>query len=261
LIEPAVKGTVGILKSAAKVPSVKRVVITSSEVAIIPWKDFVEVESETVFTGSSPFHRFTPSEALTESTDKMSIPSPQPPYANPFEAYAASKVLALHASEEFVADSKPHFDIINIMPSIVIGANELTTSVTEMRTRGTNRYALTAMEGVKNPKPKPSTTVFVDDVAKIEVLALDPRIPGGQNFLVSSGGVEGTTWNDLIDIVRRNFPEEVARGVWPLDGDQPTKRTKVDSSRTEEVFGFKLAGYETQIKSVVKHYLELLEKA
>jgi nucleoside-diphosphate-sugar epimerase len=191
----------------------------------------------------------------------MSIPAPQPPYANPFEAYAASKVLALHASYEFVADSKPHFDIINIMPSWVIGANELTTSVTEMRTRGTNRYALTAIEGVKNPIPNPSTTVFVDDVAKIQVLALDPKIPGGQNFLVSSGGVEGTTWNDSIDIVRRNFPEEVARGVWPLDGDQPTKSTKVDSSRTEEVFGFKLAGYETQIKSVVKHYLELLGKA
>jgi hypothetical protein len=42
---------VGILKSAAAVPSIKRVVITSSEVAIIPWKDFVKVESETVFTG------------------------------------------------------------------------------------------------------------------------------------------------------------------------------------------------------------------
>jgi nucleoside-diphosphate-sugar epimerase len=191
----------------------------------------------------------------------MSIPSPQPPYANPFEGYAASKVHALHASEKFVADNKPHFDIINIMPSFIIGANELTASITEMRTNGTNRHALTPILGVKNPNANPSTTVFVDDVAKIEVLALDPKIPGGQNFLVSSGGVYGTTWNDSVDIVKRNFPDEVAKGVWPLDGDQPTKRTKVDSSRTEEVFGFKLASYETQVKSVVEHYLELLERA
>jgi len=43
---------VGILKSAAAVESIKRVVITSSEVAIIPWSDLVKVESETVFTGA-----------------------------------------------------------------------------------------------------------------------------------------------------------------------------------------------------------------
>jgi nucleoside-diphosphate-sugar epimerase len=109
----------------------------------------------------------------------------------------------------------------------------------------------------KTPNPNPSTTVSVDDVAKIEVLALDPKIPGGQNFLVSSGGTYSTTWNDSIDIVKRHFLEAVARGVWPLDGDQPTKRTKVDSSRAEEVFGFKLTDYETQVKSVVVHYLEL----
>jgi nucleoside-diphosphate-sugar epimerase len=257
---------VGILKSAVAVESIKRVVITSSEVAIIPWSDIVKVESETVFTGAFsllpiPFHLPAYSTVPDISTDKMSIPSPQPPYGSPFEAYASSKIHALHASEEFVTDNKPHFDIINIMPSFIIGANELTTSITEMRTKGTNRHALTAIMGVKNPNANASTTVFVDDVAKIEVLALDPKIPGGQNFLISSGGLRGTTWNDSIDIVKRNFPEEVAKGVWPLDGDQPTKRTKVDSSRTEEVFGFKLADYETQVKSVVAHYLELLNKA
>lgn len=147
------------------------------------------------------------------------------------------------------------------MPSFIIGKNELTTSIEEMRTKGTNRHVLTAILGVKNPKPNPGTTVFLDDVAKIEVMSLDPKIPGGQNFLVSSGGVKGTTWNDAIDIVRKNFPEEVKRGVWPLDGSQPTKLTKVDSSRTEETFGFRLADYETQVKSVVGHYLELMQKA
>lgn len=37
-----------------------------------------------------------------------------------------------------------------------------------------------------------------------------------------------------------------------------TKRTKVDSSRTEKVFGFKFASYEEQVKSVTQQYLELL---
>jgi nucleoside-diphosphate-sugar epimerase len=190
----------------------------------------------------------------------MSIPPPQPPYANPVEAYAASKVHALHASEKFVADNHPNFDIINLMPSFIIGANELTTSTTEMRTKGTNRHALTPLLGIKNPNPNPSTTVFLDDVARIEVLALDPSIPGNQNFLLSSGGTYGTTWNDSKEIVKRFIPDQVQRGVWSLDGDQPTKRTKVDSARTEEVFGFKLQGYETQVRSVAAHYLELWER-
>ena len=44
LIEPAIKGTIGSTKSAAKAPSMKQVVITSSELAVIPWEDFIKNE-------------------------------------------------------------------------------------------------------------------------------------------------------------------------------------------------------------------------
>jgi len=54
-IQPAVKGTTGILKSALKIPSIKRIVITSSGVAIIPWKDFFVHGSPHIFTGTSTF--------------------------------------------------------------------------------------------------------------------------------------------------------------------------------------------------------------
>jgi nucleoside-diphosphate-sugar epimerase len=49
IIVPSVKGTVGILASAAKEPTVKRIVMTSSEVAIIPLLDLVARVSDTVF--------------------------------------------------------------------------------------------------------------------------------------------------------------------------------------------------------------------
>jgi nucleoside-diphosphate-sugar epimerase len=241
LIEPAVKGTTGILKSAAKVSTVKRIVITSSEVAIIPWADFIMHESDTVWR------------------DTNKIPEPHGPYANHFEAYAASKVKALHASEAFVAAARPSYDIINIMPSYLIGKNELVTDLKDI-TKGTNGPALRVLLGNKAPNANPSTTVYVNDVAEIQVRALSPKIAGNQNFLASSGGIKGTTWNDVIDITKKNFPEAVKKNIFPLDGSQPTKSTKVDSSRTEKVFGIKLASYETQVKSVVEHYLELFEK-
>ena len=50
-IQPALKGTLGILESAAKTTSVERVIITSSEVGIIPWEEFSQKEVDTVFDG------------------------------------------------------------------------------------------------------------------------------------------------------------------------------------------------------------------
>ena len=241
LIEPAVKGTTGILKSAATSATVKRIVITSSEVAIIPWADFIMTELDTIWK------------------DTNQIPEPHGPYSNHFEAYAASKVKALHASEAFIDSVKPSFDVINFMPSFIIGKNELVTDLKYI-TKGTNGPALRVLLGEKASFANPSTTVYVNDVAEIEVRALDPKIAGNQKFLVSSGGIKGTTWDDVVEITKRNFPDAVKKNIFPLDGSQPTKSTKVDSSRTEEVFGIKLADYETQIKSIVGHYLELNEK-
>ena len=88
--------------------------------------------------------------------------------------------------------------------------------------------------------------------------ALDPKIEGGQSFLAVSEGTKGTVWSDAIDIVNRNFPEAVKKGILPNNGSTPTRRTKIDSSRTEKVFGIKLLSYEEQVKSVVKQYLTLL---
>jgi nucleoside-diphosphate-sugar epimerase len=50
IIEPAVKGTTGILFSATKEPKVKRVVITSSIVGSIPFRNIVGVQDD-VFNG------------------------------------------------------------------------------------------------------------------------------------------------------------------------------------------------------------------
>jgi nucleoside-diphosphate-sugar epimerase len=107
LIQPAIKGTVSILTAAQKTEGIERVVITSSEVAIIPWEEFIAKEVDTVFD------------------DKYEIPFPAGPYNNVFEAYSASKVRALVATKEFVKNNKLGWDVINIMPSFVLGDNEM----------------------------------------------------------------------------------------------------------------------------------------
>jgi nucleoside-diphosphate-sugar epimerase len=90
------------------------------------------------------------------------------------------------------------------------------------------------------------------------VEALNPKVEGNQSFLAVSEGERGTVWEDAIDIVNRNFPKAVAKGVLPNNLPASTKRTKVDSSRTEKVFGFKFQSYEEQVKSIIMQYLTLL---
>lgn len=149
------------------------------------------------------------------------------------------------------------FDVVNVMPSFLIGKHELITDPKDI-TNGTNGAAMRSIFGNKNPYPNPSTTVHINDVAKIEVMALDPKISRNQNFQVSSGGIQRTNWQDCIEIVKKHFPEAVAKGIFPLSGEQPTRSTKVVSSITEQVFVSELQSYEDQVVSVAQHYLDIL---
>jgi nucleoside-diphosphate-sugar epimerase len=243
LVQPALRGTSGILESASKTNGIKRIVITSSEVAIIPWEEFIAKEVDTVFD------------------DSYEIPFPAGPYSHVFEAYAAGKVRALVATKKFIAEKKPEWDVINIMPSFVVGENEMITDP-KLIADGTVAAAMAqVLGGDSGWGAVPSTSVHVQDIARLHVESLDPKIEGNQSFLAVSEGERGTRWEEAIEVVNRNFPEAVKKGVLPNNGTAATKRTKVDSSRTEKVFGFKFQSYEEQVKSAVKQYLGLVGEA
>ncbi|KAI9762539.1 MAG: hypothetical protein M4579_000342 [Chaenotheca gracillima] len=241
ILEPAIKGTTVILSAAKRAPSVKRVVITSSVVAIASFKKFALVETEEVFN------------------DKSRTELPSAPPTSGMEAYCASKTGALNATDEFLATANPSFDVVNIMPAFVFGPNQLVHEASGLRT-GTNRIVLDLLLGNKSPLPNPNSSVHVDDVAMLHVRALDPKIAGNQSFVASSGGVKGTHFEDAIDILKREFPDAVAKGIFSLDGKQGSKICKFDSGRTEEVFGFKFLPYEAQVKDLAKNYIELVNQ-
>jgi len=238
LIKPAVKGTVGMLTSAKKEPKIKRIVITSSIVGNIPWSNIIGIQ-DTVFT------------------EKSAAAIPSGPFTSNFQAYCASKVSSLVATEEFVEKERPHYEVSTIHPSFVIGRAELVTDP-KLITRGTNGAVMRQLLGIDNPVPAPSTSVHLLDVAKLHVLALDPKVAGGQRFFASSQGPNGSTWAEAIDIVKKHFPDEVAKGVFPLGGVAKTKPMLIDSSHAEKTFGFKFRSFEEQVVSVAGHYAELV---
>lgn len=241
IIAPAVKGTVGMLESANKTTGIERIVITGSNASIMPTPILL-------FGGSDEIY------------DENSVAEPTPlPIENPFVAYCSSKISAWLASEEFITTKELKYDVVTIMPSFVIGKNELVTNSDEIAT-GSNGFVIAQVLGISIGMKAGSTTVHLDDVAKAHVLALDPKIPGNTNYLLCSGGITGNTWSDALKIVAESFPLAVSDGTLPNNGTMETNRLKVDSSKVEKIFGFKLLEFSEQVKSVVGHYLELLGK-
>ncbi|CAD6581198.1 MAG: hypothetical protein ASARMPREDX12_000389 [Alectoria sarmentosa] len=235
-IAPAIHGTTGILKSALKVPSIKRVVITSTVLVVL---------------GSSD------SEVYNETTIQ---PIPPGPFTAPGPAYFASKRLAYRATRDFIATNKPSYTVVNLMPTYIVGRWELASS-SAVLTGGSNGIALSSVIGGSRPYPPPGISVHVTDVARAHVEAMtNEQIKTHEDFILNADGTEGVVWSDAIKIAERHFPEAVAKGILPLGGTTKTARGKADGSKAEKVFGMKMIGFEEQIVSLVGQYVELTEK-
>lgn len=239
LIQPAVRATLNMLEAAKTEAKVKRVVITSSVYATIPYENL-------------SLHGMAADELYT-ADNRLAFN--EGPYENESQAYAASKVKALNDSEQWMRDNNPSFDLVNIHPPFVIGRDELVVNA-EDAMRGTNGVILRPALGKANPSPLPGCSAHNKDIARLHVEALQSRIPAG-SYQAGTNGTDGIRWEEITLIVRRSFPEAVQKGILPSSGESKTLACHLDVSKTEETFGWKFQGFEAQVESVVNHYLEL----
>jgi nucleoside-diphosphate-sugar epimerase len=234
--EPATRGTVGMLESASKSSSVKRVVLTSSVVVLQPQE------------GSAAAG---PNDVVPKIDENATPPNLRIAYRN-------SKILAHHAADEWMAANKPGFDLVKVLPGYAQGRHEAASTLAELSS-GSNEGIIGLLEGRQSDVPKISATVLVDDVAKVHVGALDlAKAKHGENLISSGKPIE---WDDVTTVVKRLFPEEVKTGILPLGGKQKSLKVEFDASRAEQLFGFKHAGLEGQVLSLVPQYIELKKGA
>ncbi|KAL9038265.1 MAG: hypothetical protein Q9214_005351 [Letrouitia sp. 1 TL-2023] len=235
VVRPAIDGTLSILKSASQTASIRKMVITSS-VSIIVDQDLEKAYDETTITTLNP----------------------QPPYPSVHEAYHASKVGAFQATNSFLTSSPPHFPIVFLLPSFVLGPHPLATTPTDLSFPACSTSVLLApLIGQGIPFPIAGNTVHIDDVARIHIAVLNEKKVGTNDLIVlDSGGVE---WDSAKEIVRRRFTEEVERGLLPCEGAAETKKYKVNSAKGRELFG-NWKGWEEQVEDTVNQYLELVEQ-
>ncbi|EGR51087.1 uncharacterized protein TRIREDRAFT_56700, partial [Trichoderma reesei QM6a] len=244
MIQPAIHGTVGILESAIKTTSVKRIVITGSVMHL------VSIDPSQVNITLLTFSH----------AEESRVPTSHGPFTNVMDAYAASKSAAFNETKKFVAEKNPPFDVIHVLPLFVLGRDDTVTTA-EQIVKGTNKILMAPLLGTPRP-PIPGAPVHLDDVARLHVLSLDPKVDGNQDFLAGSHSLEPFEWSDSVNIIKKHFPQAVADGVFKFEAAEQlvTFKTQVDSTKAEKMFGFKFKRFEEQVVSVVGHYLELLGK-
>jgi nucleoside-diphosphate-sugar epimerase len=238
-VEPAVQGNLGLLNAAATSPTVKRIVITSS-VAIL------KRGPEGTATKVGP-DDLAP---LLDISEYENLRDPR-------IAYAESKKQANAAVEKFVAQRKPHFDIVHVLPGYVQGRNEPVTSAKELRERvSSNTHLVNYVLGAKDEGGAPSNLVLLDDVAAVHVAALSSEIVSdGERFLATHP--EEIPWDTLDPLVRKLFPREVESGLLPLGGSQIGLYIPYDPTKTTEKLGVKFHGAEDMVKSLIGQVVEL----
>lgn len=159
--------------------------------------------------------------------------------------------MALDAAENYMKINKPAFDVVYLMPSLIIGANRF-AKTREDFISGTNAPLMNQLLGEKAPMPRLGSTVSIDDVAKVHVLALKQSVPAGR-YLVATDGVE---WMNANMIVKDRFPEEIGKSL-SADGVVMSVPINVDTEKTQKAFGIKFQSFEEQVEGAVKNYLAL----
>lgn len=236
LLDPAVIGTTGILKSIKKsAPSVKRVVITSSFASII-----------NPFQGSWPEHTYTEAD-WNPITQQQAI-------ENPPAGYRASKTFAEKAAWEFVEKEKPNFNIATMCPPLVLGPIVHYLNSLDALNTSNQRVRDFMMGKAKDEIPPTGVFVWVDvrDLALCHVRAIEKDEAANKRFFITAGYFSN---REIADIIAKSFPQykDALPSSSTPGGDYPQEGVyKFDNSQTTKLLGIKFRGLDESIVDTVK---------
>ncbi|KAF1983686.1 NAD(P)-binding protein [Aulographum hederae CBS 113979] len=235
LLDPAIIGTTGILKSIKKsAPTVKRVVITSSFAAIV-----------NPSRGAWPGHTYSEADWNPISTSEA--------VENPANGYRASKTFAERSAWDFVSSEKPNFDIATINPPFVFGPVVHYLNSLDALNTSNQRIGAMVTGSCGKTIPPVGTGIWVDvrDVAEAHVKAMEVGEAGGKRFFITEGFYDNV---EMVEVIKKHFPDlaeklptEVGEGA-----ELPKEIFKIDNSRGKEILGLKYRGFEECIRDTVE---------
>ncbi|ANB11092.1 carbonyl reductase (NADPH-dependent) [Sugiyamaella lignohabitans] len=240
LLDPAVNGTVGILKAIkAHAPTVKRVAITSSFASIINASQHPETYSEKDWNPVT----------WEQATDPK----------DPATTYRGSKTFAEKAAWDFVEKEKPNFTITTLCPPLVLGPivhylnslDAINTSNARVRDFIQGKY-----KG-QSELPPTGTFIWVDvrDLALSHVLAIEKSEAENQRFFITAGYFSN---KKIVEAIRKSHPE--LSDKLPLSSakdDTPEGVYGYDNSKSIKLLGLKYSPFDAAIKDTVDSLLEV----
>ena len=207
LLDPAIIGTTGVLKSIKKsAPTVKRVVITSSFASII-----------NPFKGTWPGH--------TYSEADWNPLTPEQAVENPANGYRASKTFAERAAWDFVEREKPNFTLATMCPPLVLGPIVHYLNSLDGLNTSNQRIRDIMLGKAKEEIPPTGTFLWVDvrDLAQCHVAAIEKEAAADKRFFITAGYFSN---KEIAQIVGKHYPqykeglptEKTPGGDYPEEG-------------------------------------------
>ncbi|TDZ18236.1 putative uncharacterized oxidoreductase [Colletotrichum orbiculare MAFF 240422] len=230
-IDPAVEGTLSVLEAAKTTPSVKRVLIMSSILALVPL--------ETLAGGAGePFVVKEHANTKLPVDVNMGLPEGIPGHSI---RYQGSKILAHQATATWVAKHQPAFPVVTFHPSFVTGP-----SLLQKRKQDIDSINYLVLETLRSGEVTvPAVMVDVRDVADAFVKGLSAPVPAFQEVLLSG---PATTWGEVAQVAQRLYPDAGFK-LQPSGGDTPSMVAVTTAA--DEVLGVKWKSLEELVRGLV----------
>jgi len=240
IINPAVKGAVGILKSAHKFgKQVKRVVLTSSTLSLTSAGGAPGTYDETKWNEGAPKH--------VEEKGRES---------NPWIVYAASKTLAEKAAWEFVNTNKPSFDFVAVLPTLNLGPF-IHEAVTREKLGSTLGVFVSQLNSATPDTSGKFAGNWVDarDAALVHVKSLITPAAGGERVIAANGVY---SWQDVFDVLNaagyKGVPGKDSKGAG-VDELVKTAHNFYDASKSLKLFpDLKYRSFQESISDLGKDF-------
>ena len=252
-VVPAVKSTEAILYAAMASPSIKKVIIVSSALSLAPL-DALIVPEVTVKGKNTPnrsqiIHMLTVSIDNTGEVIPINLDTVFPEGAAGHALkYSASKILAHQATRDFLKKNSPHYTLITLHPTLVLGHSIIQETGDISGSNGMVWQSLFSEKPVA-----PGGWVHVRDVADAHIKVLETDIESGTEFLLS-GSKPASPWAEVVTFVNSKYPGLGWKLQPPIEGGW-----RVDVSKAEEVLHINWRSKEDMVQDIVEQQLSFVK--
>ncbi len=161
--------------------------------------------------------------------------------------YSVSKIKAHQATRDFIKQNNPHYILITLHPTFVLGDSLVQETATDID--GVNGWF---WQSLFSEKPLISTSwVHVRDVADAHIKALEVEVESGKEFLLAALAFP---WEDAINFIKSHYPSLNVKLEPPFEGEW-----NIDASAAEQILGLKWRSKEATIKDVIDQQLSFGE--